>query len=300
MRGPGCSQGRGRGGRDEIANDGQPNMNNSGACCNEMDLWEANSQATVFTPHTCSRSGSFLCAGDECDRTPAGSGVCDKNGCGINTYNLGAQRFYGPGLAVDTSRPFTVVTQFLTSDNSSTGALAEIRRLYVQDGKAIPNTAETSNTAVQGIAGGYAGALTQDYCTARNTSDFLRLGGMKGMGESLARGMVLVFSIWNSPGDFMSWLDGESNGPCNATAGDPARIVERTPDVSVTFSNIRWGDLGSTFNASSSGAGGSQEAVAGKLIAAADSGAGVPKGTGVGITTSMVAGFAVLLVAFLS
>lgn len=279
---------------------GQPNMNNSGACCNEMDIWEANSQATVFTPHTCSRSGSFLCAGDECDRTAAGSGVCDKNGCGINTYGLGAQRFYGPGLAIDTSRPFTVVTQFFTIDNSSTGTLSEIKRLYIQDGKVIPNTAETTNAAVKGIAGGYEGALTQDYCTARNTSDFLRLGGLKGMGESLTRGMVLVFSIWNSPGDFMSWLDGENNGPCNATAGDPARIVELTPDVSVTFSNIRWGDLGSTFNASSSGASASQEAVAGKLIAAADSGAGVPTGAGIGTTASMVVGFAVLLVAFLS
>ncbi len=31
----------------------------------------------------------------------------------------------------------------------------------------------------------------------------------------------------------------------------PKLIVERTPDVSVTFSNIRWGDIGSTFSASS-------------------------------------------------
>ncbi|KAK4153500.1 putative endo-beta-1,4-glucanase celB [Chaetomidium leptoderma] len=277
---------------------GLPNLNNSGSCCNEMDIWEANSQATVLTPHVCSQSGSFLCAGDECERTPAG--VCDKNGCGLNTYNLGAHKFYGPGLAVDTSRPFTVVTQFLTSDNSSTGTFSEMRRLYLQDGKVIPSTAETTNTAVSGIEGGYEGAVTQDYCTARNTADFLRLGGMPGMGESLARGMVLIFSIWNSPGDFMSWLDGENNGPCNATAGDPKQIVQQTPNVSVTFSNIRWGDIGSTFDATAAGDDSQEVVAAGKVVAAAESGAGVARGSGVELTTATVVGLAVLLGAFLS
>ncbi|KAK0710183.1 concanavalin A-like lectin/glucanase domain-containing protein, partial [Lasiosphaeria miniovina] len=221
---------------------GLPNLNNSGSCCNEMDIWEANAEATVFTPHPCSRVGSFLCAGTECNKTV---GVCDKDGCGLNTFGLGNPDYYGPGLTVDTSRPFTVVTQFLTSDNTTAGDLVEIRRLYVQDGAVIPNTAKTTNAAVAKLPG-YQGAVTQDFCEARNTSDFLRLGGVKAMGESLARGMVLIFSIWNSPGDFMSWLDGGSNGPCNATAGDPKTIIANNPDVSVTFSNIRWGDIGST------------------------------------------------------
>ncbi len=286
---------------------GQPNLNNSGACCNEMDIWEASSVATVYTPHVCNRPSSFLCAGDECDRTAAGSGVCDKNGCGLNTYNLGAQKFYGPGLSVDTSKPFTVVTQFLTNDNTTTGTLAEIRRLYIQGGRVIPSTSETTNTGVSKIPGGYKGTITQDYCSARNTSDFNRLGGLAGMGASLARGMVLIFSIWNSPGDFMSWLDSGNNGPCNATEGDPKRIVEQTPDVSVTFSNIRWGDIGSTFSASSAaGVDGdpvpAQEgAVAGsKVITTAESGAGAVRGVGVGFTTAAVVGFAALLGMLLS
>ena len=262
-----------------------------------MDIWEANSQATVFTPHTCSGVGSFLCAGDDCKRTAAGSGVCDKNGCGINTYGLGNPSFYGPGLAVDTSRPFTVVTQFLTDDGTTSGTLTEIKRLYVQGGKVIPNTAETTNANVRNIPGGYDGALSQDYCVARNTSDFLRLGGMQGMGQSLARGMVLIFSIWNSPGDFMKWLDGDEgrNGPCNATAGDPAGIVAANPDVSVTFSNIRWGDIGSTFNGtaaaegSSGGAGAAAEIVAGK---------GVTAQSGVTRRESLVTGVVLVVAAF--
>jgi cellulase len=73
------------------------------------------------------------------------------------------------------------------------------------------------------------------------------------MGESLQRGMVLIFSIWNSEGDFMQWLDGGNNGPCSPTAGDPKRIVEQNPEVSVTFSNVRWGEMGSTYNLSAMG-----------------------------------------------
>ncbi|KAM7185780.1 putative endo-beta-1,4-glucanase celB [Naviculisporaceae sp. PSN 640] len=202
---------------------GLANLNSSGSCCNEMDIWEANSRATAYTPHTCSGVGNFLCAGEEYNSSV---GVCDKPGCSINTYGLGAKEFYGRGgKVVDSTNPFTVVTQFLTADNTGTGDLVEIRRLYVQDGKVIANTAETTNEAVKGIPGGYNGGLTQEYCAARNpNSDFTRLGGLKGMGKSLARGMVLIFSIWNSDGDFMTWLDGETtgNGPCNATEGDPA------------------------------------------------------------------------------
>ncbi|KAK3693144.1 concanavalin A-like lectin/glucanase domain-containing protein [Podospora appendiculata] len=222
---------------------GLPNLNSSGSCCNEMDIWEANSQATAYTPHTCSSPGSFLCdpAAGACNKT---TGVCDKDGCGINAFGLGATSFYGPGLTVDTSRPFTVITQFLTADNTTSTPLIEIRRLYLQDNKLIPNTATTTNAAIQTLPGGFAGAITQDYCAARGAKDFTRLGGLEGMGQSLARGMVLVFSLWNSPGDFMSWLDGGSNGPCNATAGDPRDIVRMSPEVSVTFSNVRWGDVG--------------------------------------------------------
>lgn len=43
-------------------------------------------------------------------------------------------------------------------------------------------------------------------------------------------------------------LDSDGAGPCNATAGDPAGIIATTPELSITFSNIKWGELGSTFN----------------------------------------------------
>ncbi|KAK4182055.1 putative endo-beta-1,4-glucanase celB [Podospora australis] len=219
---------------------GAPNFNQtSGACCNEMDIWEANSRANVFTPHTCA----------------------SPDGCGINTYNLGHREFYGPSAenVVDSSRPFTIITQFITDDDTSTGTLVEIKRVYVQDGKVMENSKQTNNEKVGGIEGGYNGVITEGYCAARNRSDFARLGGMEAMGEALGRGMVLVFSLWNSEGDFMSWLDGDDgqNGPCGETEGDPARIVRESPAVSVTFSNVRWGSVGSTFGQGGSSNGGS-------------------------------------------
>lgn len=66
------------------------------------------------------------------------------------------------------------------------------------------------------------------------------------MGRALARGMVLTFSIWNDDGEFMNWLDSGDSGPCNATEGDPKIIQQTTPDTDVTFSKIRWGDIGTT------------------------------------------------------
>lgn len=212
-------------------------MNSSGACCNEMDIWEANSRATVYTPHTCSGVGSFLCAGDDCTAT----GVCDKAGCGINPFRSGFDDYYAPGGDVDTSKPFTVVTQFISDDGTATGTLSEIRRLYVQDGKVLENHPISTDATEPGF-------LTEEFCTDHNAEHFLRLGGMKVMGESLQRGMVLIFSIWNSDGDFMSWLDSGESGPCLEGEGDPKKILMARPDVSVTFSNVRWGDIGSTFD----------------------------------------------------
>ncbi|KAK4643785.1 hypothetical protein QC761_405140 [Podospora bellae-mahoneyi] len=265
----------------------KPNLNSSGACCNEMDIWEANSRANSFTPHTCSSPGSFLCSSEaECGK--GAPGVCDKDGCGLNTFNLGSPSFYGLGLDIDSSNPFTIVTQFLTND---AGELSEIKRLYIQNGQVTSNTAETTDSRFEGIS--YEGSITEDFCAAKNSSDYLRLGGMKGMGEALARGMVLVFSLWNSEGDFMSWLDGlPSNGPCNATEGDPALIRAQVPDVSVTFSNVRWGEIGSTFSMS----GGVKEegVVTGPHIVTDAAVAVENGGTRVNVVTGPVLGLAVI------
>ncbi|KAH8890637.1 putative endo-beta-1,4-glucanase celB [Thozetella sp. PMI_491] len=213
-------------------NNGVANLNSTGACCSEMDLWEANSAATKYTPHVCTTPGPYTCSGKECSV----DGVCSHTGCGFNAYAQGIKNFYAKGGTVDTSKPFTVVTQFISADNTSISDLVEIRQLYVQGGKVIHSPQAVS---------GKGNSLTDAFCA--NSTAFATRGGIKLMGESLKRGMVLIFSIWNADDGFMGWLDQGNNGPCNATEGDPKNIKANTPGTSVTFSNIKWGDIDTTY-----------------------------------------------------
>jgi cellulase len=193
-----------------------------------MDVWEANSRSNQIAPHTCGKESLFTCKGDECGSTAVG--VCDKIGCGDNPYlHRNDKNYYGIGLKVDTSKPFTVVTQFPAKD----GVLQAIVRKYVQNGVVIENTSVNVT-------------MDQPFCDAQSgASQFNALGGLKGMGDALARGMVLAFSIWWDEGGFMNWLDSG-----NATEGDPKiiRQVEKAPTV--TFSQVKWGEIGSTFGGS--------------------------------------------------
>ncbi|KAF2279190.1 putative endo-beta-1,4-glucanase celB, partial [Westerdykella ornata] len=201
-----------------------------GICCNELDIWEANARSTHLAPHPCNKPGLYRCTGDECSKSAA-TAVCDKDGCGMNPYRQKAVDFYGPGLKVDTSKPFTVVTQFPAKN----GVLQEVIRYYIQDGKVIQNAARN-----------VTGPIDDAYCARNGAEMFAKLGAHKGMGESMSRGMVLAMSIWWDEGGFMNWLDSGDSGPCSATEGDPKVIqtVEKNPTVK--FSQIRWGEIGST------------------------------------------------------
>ena len=87
---------------------GEANMDNKlGFCCPEMDIWEANMMAGAYTPHPCRGSGNF--------QTLNTTDQCDSTGCDFNPYRTGATDFYGPTFwpgygAIDTKRPFTIVT----------------------------------------------------------------------------------------------------------------------------------------------------------------------------------------------
>jgi cellulose 1,4-beta-cellobiosidase len=227
-----------------------------GTCCNEMDIWEANSMATAYTPHPCSVTGQTRCSGTEC------SSFCDQPGCDFNSYRMGDKSFYGKGLTVDTTKKFTVVTQFITADNTATGALTEIRRTYVQNGKVIQN----SKTSVAGMSA--YDSITDKFCAAQKTafSDenvFAAKGGLATMDKSFSAGVVLVLSIWDDHSANMLWLDsdypvggnpatpGVSRGACATTSGTPTDVETNSPNASVTYSNIRFGDIGSTFSGTS-------------------------------------------------
>lgn len=164
---------------------GVANTGARGSCCNEMDIWEANARATGYTPHACNITGLFECEGADCGQ----EGVCDKWGCGFNPYALGAEDFYGYHKTVNSKKPITVVTQFLTEDGTSSGVMSEIRRLYIQHGRVIHNARVQANNQT-------VDSITQEYCDA-SAPWYGQRGGMEQMGEAIGGGMVLAFSIWN-------------------------------------------------------------------------------------------------------
>lgn len=234
---------------------GKANLDDQGnstrLCCAEMDIWEANEVAAAFTPHPCKVTGSELCKDDdEC------GAMCDPDGCDFNAYREGMTNFYGSGENFDlnTAKPFTIVTQFLTDDNTDTGDLSEIRRFYIQDGKKIENPKASIGRLTHN-------SLTDDLCATQKDvfgepNKFADKGGMKQMGEAMARGMTFVMSIWDDSAARMLWLDshfpvdstqlGSDRGPCSMDSGDPEEVRRDSPNAAVQYSNIRFGDIGST------------------------------------------------------
>lgn len=236
---------------------------NYGSCCNEMDIWEANSVSAAYTPHPCSgAAGATQCTGAECGATSTEGrygGFCDPDGCDFNSYRQGDTTFYGKGLKVDTSKPFTIVTQFITADGTDSGTLSEIKRFYVQNGVVIPN----SSNKVSGIDA--VNSITEKYCAQQktafgDTNEFDAQGGLKTIGSGFNTGTVLVLSVWDDYDVSMLWLDstypttssptapGVARGTCATTSGKPADVESSAANASVTYSNIKFGPIGSTFS----------------------------------------------------
>lgn len=254
-----------------------------------MDIWEANSISTAFTPHPCSKTGQTMCTSQtECGAGDGNryKGTCvstelsrvrtiklrrvadaispqlqDKDGCDFNAYRQGNTSFYGPGKIVNTNSKMTVVTKFITADGTDTGRLSAIQRVYVQNGKVIQNS-------VSNIAGiDKTNQITDNYCKQQksvfgDTNDFATKGGLTVMGDAFDRGMVLVMSIWDDYAAQMLWLDapfpvgadpskpGVVRGTCAADSGNPTVVESQSPNSKVIFSNIKFGALGSTYKAS--------------------------------------------------
>ena len=232
-----------------------------GTCCSEMDVWESNSISTAYTPHVCTVKGQTRCEGSDCGDDSKGqrhTGVCDKDGCDFNPYRMGDHTFFGPGssFTIDTTQVFTVVTQFVTNDNSDNGVLSDIRRLWVQNGKVIASRNIT-------VGGQTFDSVTDDFCNAQKSAfgdpnDYEKRGGHKTMSEVMDQGMVLVLSLWDDHAVNMLWLDsdyppdkspsapGVARGTCPTSSGKPDDVEKNHPDASVTYSNIKYGPIGST------------------------------------------------------
>lgn len=127
----------------------------------------------------------------------------------------------------------------------------------MQNGKTIPNSEST-------IAGVSGNSITSEYCTAQksvfgDTTSFQDQGGLAGMSQALNTGMVLVMSVWDDHHSNMLWLDssypvdadaskpGIARGTCSTDSGAPEDVESSAADAYVVYSNIKVGDIGSTF-----------------------------------------------------
>lgn len=218
-----------------------------GSCCSEMDIWEANSISTAYTPHPCTTVGQHMCTGDSCGGTYSDDrygGTCDPDGCDFNSYRQGDLEFYGPGMTVDTNKVMTVVTQFIEEG----GQLSAIRRFYVQDGTVIPN----SESLIEGNPGS---ELNDEFCKAQKVAFgdddvFNDKGGFAQFTDAVAGGMVLVMSLWDDHYANMLWLDstyptdaspdepGKGRGSCPTDSGVPEEVEASQKDDQVTFSYV--------------------------------------------------------------
>lgn len=235
-----------------------------GTFCAEVDVFEGNTRSNVFTSHPCKKTdGYHTCSGEtECAKL-----TCDRGGCDYNPYRVGAIDFYGLGdkFKIDTSRTFTVLTQFITDGDTDTGDLVEIRRLYIQDGKLVPIPDVTITTPDYD-----GGEITDKFCAAERkafneTDDHTNIGGLRRMGKSLRKGMVLAISLWADWNVNMQWLDsvfppkactvkdqkevcplGVKRGPCATSEGNVTELTKTNPGASVMFSKIRFGKIGAT------------------------------------------------------
>ena len=221
---------------------GRANFGTTGSCATEIDLVEANSQALAWTLHPCSQEGS--CEGAAC------AAYCDRPGADANSYRQGYRTFYGPGMELDSLRPFTAVTQFLTNDGTDAGELVEVRRLYVQDGKLI-----TPPTPAYSITDASAALQKREF---GEENQFATQGGVASLGRALDRGLVLVFSIWDDASTGMQWLDsvfpkgstapGSIRGPCDPSQTKTvAELRGAYGSARARFTQVSFGDINSTW-----------------------------------------------------
>ncbi|KAL3420687.1 glycosyl hydrolase family 7 [Phlyctema vagabunda] len=240
-----------------------------GSCCAEMDIWEANSISTAYTPHSDTLTTQSKCNGDACGGTYSSDrygGTSDPDGCDFNSYRMGDKEFYGPGKTVNTNSKFTVVTQFLTDTGTATGTINEIKRFYVQNGVVIPN----SVSRISGVTGN---SITTNFCNAQkvafgDSNGYIQKGGFTSMTKAFQAGMVLVLSLWDDYAANMLWLDssypvesdpskpGIARGTCPTTSGDPKDVEANAGDSYVIYSNIKVGPINSTYTGTPSTGGG--------------------------------------------
>ncbi|KFH44057.1 Exoglucanase-like protein [Hapsidospora chrysogenum ATCC 11550] len=242
-------------GWEPSSSDASAGVGKLGSCCAEIDVWESNSHSFALTPHACEvgNNGYHVCEDQDCGGTYSDdryAGHCDANGCDYNPFRMGNKDFYGAGKTLDTTKPFTVVTQFEAQN---------LHQFFIQDGTKI----EIPGPTWSGLPAD-SSDINPALCDAlfdvfeEDTDRYADVGGWTAMEEALSLPMVLVMSIWADHYANMLWLDGlwprdapedqpgALRGDCPADSGVPDEVIEEHADAYVTWSNIRFGPIGST------------------------------------------------------
>ncbi|KAK0647981.1 cellobiohydrolaseI [Cercophora newfieldiana] len=228
-----------------------------GSCCPEFGLWNSNSHSYSMSSHTCPHDGFKVCETYDCEtffntQDRHYMSQCDPYGCNYNPTRMGVPGFYGKGKTVDTSRNFTVITRF---------AEDRVYQIFVQDGKRI----DTPAPEWEGLP--KESGLSDEICIKslpvfgeENLSRYARNGGWNTHKKVLSRPMVLAMSISTDHWAHNLWIDGvfppegsgwdgvpgQVRGDCPLDGSEPAAVELNNPRAKVTWSNIRFGPIGST------------------------------------------------------
>jgi len=212
----------------------------------------------MYTMHSCDPGDHQRCEGTDCGDNGEDRflGMCDKNGCDIQPHRLGVHNFFGPGpeFQINSLKPVTVTTQFITADGTDHGKLTEVRQFYQQEGRAVEHPHYTVN-------GKQHNTITDEFCadwvaTTQDGTNYLEKGGLAAVERAIDAGVVLVMSLWDDHYANMLWLDstypigsdapGAYRGACSAESGVPADVEVDQAKAHVTFSDIKFGPIGST------------------------------------------------------
>jgi cellulose 1,4-beta-cellobiosidase len=150
---------------------------------------------------------------------------------------MGNTDFYGKGKTLDTSKKFTVVTQFQQN---------KLTQFFVQNGKRI----DIPGPKHEGIQGDTA-AITPELCSSMfqafgDRDRYSEVGGFDAINQALSVPMVLVMSIWDDHYANMLWLDssyppekagqpGGDRGDCPQDSGVPSDVESQSPNAYVIF-----------------------------------------------------------------
>jgi len=139
-----------------------------------------------------------------CDAGPSEwTTQCDRGGCGSNSFGTDPKSLCpDASCTIDTSKPFQINQRYEASEDGT--ELAGIRNRIVQGEK----------------------ELKFEVCP--------RAEYLQNMTRSFKANMTMVFQLWGSDRDTMTWLDGKTNctGDCNAA------------ETTATISNIRINTIG--------------------------------------------------------